>query len=51
MAALARVLFRVTGVNIEVETFKTIAIFSGLGLLISLVLAMTYGPDLSAGFF
>jgi hypothetical protein len=51
MAALARVLLRVTGVDIEIETLKTLGIFSGLGLLISLGLAMTYGLDLSPGLF
>lgn len=51
MAALAKVLSKVTGVDIEVETLKTLVIFSGLGLLISLALAMAYGLDLSAGLF
>jgi len=50
MAAIARVLSRATGTDIDVEIVKTLAIFCGAGLLISLLLA-TYGLDLSAGFF
>jgi hypothetical protein len=34
----------------EIETLKTIAMFCGVGLVVSLMLA-TYGVDLSAGFF
>ena len=49
-AAIARVLSRVSGTEVEVETLKTIAIFCGLGLFVSLLLA-TYGLDLSAAFF
>jgi hypothetical protein len=50
MAALARVLSRATGTDIDVEIVKLLAIFCGAGLLISLLLA-TYGLDLSEGFF
>ena len=51
MAAVsARVVSRVSGTELEVETLKTIALFCGLGLFVSLLLA-TYGLDLSAGFF
>ena len=50
MAAIARVLSRATGTNIDVEIVKMLAIFCGAGLLISLLLA-TYGLDLSEGFF
>jgi hypothetical protein len=49
-AAIARVLSRVSGTELGVEILKTIALFCGLGLFISLLLA-TYGLDLSAGFF
>ncbi|MGB6399293.1 MAG: hypothetical protein WBF73_26985 [Bradyrhizobium sp.] len=49
-AAIARVLSRVSGTEVEVETLKTIAIFCGVGLFVSLLVA-TYGLDLSAGFF
>jgi hypothetical protein len=50
MAALASVLSRATGTDIDVEIVKLLAIFCGAGLLISLLLA-TYGLDLSEGFF
>jgi len=51
MAAVsARVVSRVSETELEVETLKTIALFCGLGLFVSLLLA-TYGLDLSAGFF
>jgi hypothetical protein len=49
-AAIARVLLRVSGTELEVETLKTIVIFCGIGLFMSLLLA-SYGLDLSAGFF
>lgn len=50
MAAIARILSRVSGTDIEVEVLKTLAIFCGVGLFAALLLA-TYGLDLSAGFF
>ena len=50
MAALARVLSRVSGTEVDVETLKTILIFCGAGLGLSL-LAASYGLDLSPGFF
>jgi hypothetical protein len=50
MAAIARVLSRVSGTQIDVEILKTVAMFCGVGLFVSLLLA-TYGLDLSAGFF
>jgi hypothetical protein len=50
MAAIARALSRVTGTQVDVETIKTLAIFCGVGLTVSLILA-SYGLDLSAGFF
>jgi hypothetical protein len=49
-AAIARVLSRLSGTNVEVETLKTLALFCGIGLLVSLLVA-SYGLDLSAGFF
>jgi hypothetical protein len=52
MAAIARVLSRAfPGTNDEVETLKTIALFCGMGLVVSLLLAATTGLDMSAGFF
>jgi hypothetical protein len=49
MAAIARVLSRATGTKIDVETLKTIALFCGVGLVTSLLLAIQ-GLDVSAGF-
>jgi tRNA A37 threonylcarbamoyltransferase TsaD len=52
MAAIARVLSRAfPATNVEIETLKTIALFCGVGLVVSLLLVATYGLDLSAGFF
>lgn len=48
MTALAKVLFRAPG--IQNETFQTVAIFSGAGLVVSLFLLLS-GLDSSAGFF
>jgi hypothetical protein len=51
MAAIARALSRAfPATNVEVETLKTIALFCGVGLVVSLLLA-TAGLDMSAGFF
>ena len=50
MAAIAKVLSRASGTYIDIETLKTLAIFSGAGLLVSLLFA-SYGLDLSSGFF
>jgi hypothetical protein len=49
-AAIASFPSRVSGTEVEVETLKTVAIFCGVGLLVSLLVA-TYGLDLSPGFF
>src|SRR6201995_6086193 len=51
MTALAQALSRFAAVtNLEAETLKALAIFCGLGLLVSLIF-MSYGLDLSPGFF
>lgn len=50
MTAIAKVLSRVSGTEIDVEILKTIAMFGGVGLTVSLLLA-SYGLDLSPGFF
>jgi hypothetical protein len=50
MATIARVLSRASGTEIDVETIKTIVMFCGVGLTVSLMLA-SYGLDLSPGFF
>jgi hypothetical protein len=49
MAALAQVLTRASGTNVDVRTLKAIAIFCG-GFFVSVLLA-SYGLDLSPGFF
>ena len=50
MAAVAQALSRVTGTQIDIESLKTIGIFCGVGLAVSLI-AASYGLDLSPGFF
>jgi hypothetical protein len=50
MAAIVKALSHASGMEVEVETLKTIAMFCGVGLLVSLLFA-TYGLDLSTGFF
>ena len=42
---------RATGTNVEVETLKILVIFSGAGLLVSLVAAMIYGQAFNAALF
>jgi hypothetical protein len=48
MTALVHVLSQAFGADAETESLKIVAIFSGLGLLISL-LCVLYGLDLSPG--
>lgn len=51
LAAIARVLARAfPATATEIDILKQLALLCGAGLLVSL-LAMTYGLDLSAGFF
>jgi hypothetical protein len=51
MAAIARVLTRnFSTTALETETLKHIAMVCGAGLVVSVVL-MSYGLDLSPGFF
>jgi hypothetical protein len=50
MAAIARVLSHASGTEIDVKTIKTLVMFCGVGLTVSLMLA-SYGLDLSPGFF
>jgi len=50
MAAIAKALDHALGIQVDIETLKTVAIFCGSGLTASLLLA-SYGLDLSAGFF
>jgi tRNA A37 threonylcarbamoyltransferase TsaD len=52
MTAIARALSRAfPKTNHEIEALKTIAVFCGVGLVVSLLLAATSGLDMSAGFF
>jgi hypothetical protein len=39
MAAIARVLSLASGTEVDVETLKTVVIFCGVGLVVSLLLA------------
>jgi hypothetical protein len=50
MTALAQAFSRASGTEISTEALKVVAVFSGTGLLVSLLFA-SYGLDLSAGFF
>jgi hypothetical protein len=50
MATIARVLSRASGTDVDVETIKTLVMFCGVGLTVSMMLA-SYGLDLSPGFF
>ena len=50
MAALGRALSQASGTRVDVETLKTIVMFCGVGLTVSL-LFVTNGLDISAGFF
>jgi hypothetical protein len=51
MAALAKVLSRSTGIHVEGEDLKTILIFCGAGLFLSLSAAMTSGLNIAADLF
>lgn len=51
IAALAKAISRATGTNVDVETLKILVIFSGAGLLVSLVAAMIYGQAVNAALF
>lgn len=50
MTAIARMLSPVSYSQPEIETLGTIAVFCGIGLVVSLLL-ITRGLDMSAGFF
>ena len=50
MAAIAQALSRMILTVSEVEALKQFALLCGAGLLVSLLM-MTYGIDLSPGFF
>lgn len=46
MAALAQAIFRAARTKLDVETLKLLVIFSGAGLLLSIVVAMIWGQAL-----
>jgi hypothetical protein len=50
MVTIARVLSRASGIDVDVEILKTLVMFCGVGLTVSLLMA-SYGLDLSPGFF
>jgi hypothetical protein len=50
MVAIVRALNRALPAPGDVETLRQVGLLAGAGLLVSLVL-MTYGLDLSPGFF
>jgi hypothetical protein len=49
-AAITRVHSHAPETQFDVETLKALAVFCGIGLIVSLLLA-TNGLDMSAGFF
>ena len=49
MIALARTLSRAAGISIDTDSLRCVAIFCGIGLLVSLLLA-SLGVDLGPGF-
>jgi len=51
MAALARAISHVTGAPVDFESLGGILVFSGIGLIVSLLAMETYGLDLSVAFF
>jgi hypothetical protein len=50
VAAIARVLARVSEADVETETLKLLIIFSLLGLLLCMI-AARFGLDMSSAFF
>ena len=51
MTAIAQAISRVTGTEIDVETLSADLIFGGIMLVVALFATVTYGLDLSWGFF
>ncbi|MET4745056.1 hypothetical protein ABIF73_009258 [Bradyrhizobium japonicum] len=45
LGTLAKALSRTTTLDVDVDELKTILIFCGAGLLVSLAVAMAYGLD------
>ena len=51
MTAIIQAASRLTRTDVDSEPLKAILIFSGIGLLLSLIAIQAYGLDFSAGFF
>ena len=51
LTVLVQAISRLTRTDVDSEPLKTVLIFSGIGLLLSLLAIETYGLDLSVGFF
>jgi hypothetical protein len=51
MTALAHAISRTTGRDIDADSLGAVLIFSSIGLAVSLLSIMSYGLDLSYGFF
>ena len=51
IATLAKALSRAIKTDVDIDALKAIIIFSGIGLLISLIALLTYGLDLSEASF
>jgi hypothetical protein len=51
MTAFVQAISQLTRIDIDVEPLKPLLIFSGIGLLVSLLAIEAYGLDLSVGFF
>jgi hypothetical protein len=47
---IAKTLPRISGVDLDIESLKSIIMWCGVGLTIS-VMCLSYGIDLSPGFF
>jgi hypothetical protein len=50
MTLVAKAISRTTGIEVDVETLKTVVMFCAVGLTVSMMCA-SYGLDLSPGFF
>jgi hypothetical protein len=50
MTAIARIVSSASRTQVDVEIFRTVIMFCGVGLTVSLLIA-SYGVDLSPGFF
>jgi hypothetical protein len=51
MNAISTVLSRATGTRIDNDTLKPVLIFSAIGLGVVVASVLSYGLDLSPGFF